>query len=91
MQRGFRRAMRALTREIKARRLLQERSQEDLAHVAGLSVRHYQEIEGGTSANMQLATLFGIASALGTSPADLLEPGRRTRVARKRAPKGKQA
>jgi transcriptional regulator with XRE-family HTH domain len=47
-------------------------TQEDVAHEAGLSVRHYQKIEAGTG-DPKISTLIAIAGALGTKLQTLLD------------------
>lgn len=60
------------------RRALRERrndlglTQEEVADVLGMAVRHYQKIEAG-ELNITLRTLARVASAVRTSPADLLK------------------
>ncbi len=56
---------------IKAERLRDPRqSQEEIAHTAGVTLRHYQRIESGTE-NPRADTLLKIAGALGV-PVSLL-------------------
>lgn len=85
----FEAAARRLAREIRARRLSLDppKTQEEVAEEAGMSVRHYQQIEAGTDVNPRLETLFGIAVALGTTAVELLDPDRPTKTARRRAAK----
>ena len=81
--------MRRLAREIRARRLSLDppKTQEEVAFEAGLSTRHYQQIEAGVDANPRLETLFAVAAALGTTPVELLDPERPTKTKRRRAAK----
>jgi DNA-binding XRE family transcriptional regulator len=53
-------------------RLAKELSQEEVAERAALDPKHYQAIEGGHT-NVTLATLLGIARALGIKVAELLK------------------
>lgn len=65
----------AIGAEIKRRRDEQGLSLTDLARLAGVSKGYLSEIEGNPTARPSAATLFKIASALGTSVGELL--GRR--------------
>lgn len=52
-------------------------TQEDLAHAAGITRSHYQQLEKGLSrpgkaANPSLRTIAGLASVLGLQPHDLI-------------------
>jgi len=58
-------------------------SQEDVAHDAGLSVRHYYQIETGES-NPTLRTLHRIADVFGVRLHDLLCDSRVRHLGRKR-------
>ena len=70
------------------------RSQEDVAHAAGLTVRAYGSIERGETGNPGLETLHAVASALGIELADLVvrrRPGPKPKpVKRGRKPKPKR-
>jgi len=48
------------------------RSQEDVAHAAGLTVRAYGAIERGTTMDPGLQTVHALATALGVEIGDLL-------------------
>lgn len=61
--------------EIKRRREEQGLSLTDLARLAGVSKGYLSEIENNPSARPSAATLFKIASALGTSVGELLGKG----------------
>jgi transcriptional regulator with XRE-family HTH domain len=56
------------------KRLRGERSQEDLAHAAGISTSTLSRVERGLH-QPSLPTLRKIAAALGVSPADLIGAG----------------
>lgn len=47
-------------------------TQEDVAHEAGLSVRHYQQLESGLG-NPTFETLFNVARVLGQTVQQLLD------------------
>jgi transcriptional regulator with XRE-family HTH domain len=47
-------------------------TQEEVADILGMAVRHYQKIEAG-ELNITLRTLARVASAVRTSPSDLLK------------------
>jgi transcriptional regulator with XRE-family HTH domain len=53
-------------------RLAKGISQEDAAERAAIDPKHYQEIEGG-HINATVASLLGIARALGVKVADLMK------------------
>jgi len=59
-------------REIRRRREEQGLSLTDLARLAGVSKGYLSEIESNSAARPSAATLFKIASALGTSVGELL-------------------
>jgi transcriptional regulator with XRE-family HTH domain len=47
-------------------------TQEDAAHAAGLTLRHYQRLEAGTE-NPTATTLMGLAKALGVPVSQILD------------------
>ena len=57
---------------LRAKRLLLDLAQEDVAHDASLSVRHYSKIENGSS-NATIGTLFRVARILGLDFQELLQ------------------
>lgn len=57
---------------VRARRTSAEITQEGLAAAAGLTVGHVRRIERGVT-NPTLATLYALATALGTSVGDLVD------------------
>ncbi|WP_158865572.1 helix-turn-helix domain-containing protein [Leifsonia sp. AG29] len=56
---------------VREARIALGRSQEEIAHLAGMHVTNYGRIERG-EANSELTTIVRIATALDTDPADLL-------------------
>ncbi len=58
----------AVLRKAKKPRL----TQEEAAHAAGLTLRHYQRLEAGTE-NPTATTLMGLADALGVSVSQIME------------------
>ena len=66
------RALKRLGRRIRELRLAKKLTQERAAEAAALDDKHLQAIEGGRS-NVTLASLVGIAHALGVKLADLFE------------------
>ncbi len=72
---------------LRERRLSLDLTQEHVAHEADLSVRHYQDLEAGASANPRFKTIFLLAAVLDMKMSDLLEPRRRKAPSRKRATK----
>lgn len=66
MAQGYAAFSAALGRAIRAARKRAGMTQEDAAHEADLSLRHYQLLESGRDANATVKTLFAIAKALGT-------------------------
>lgn len=74
---------RQVGRTIRSRREAKGLSQEDVAHEADLSVRHYYQIETGV-ANPTLKSLYQIAKALDVSVRDLLGEAERSRVGARR-------
>jgi transcriptional regulator with XRE-family HTH domain len=83
---GLESALRRLSRNIRSRRLELDLTQEAVAFDAGLSPRHFQELESGT-ANPTFATLFEIARVLNSSVAELATTARRPLPQRRRASK----
>jgi transcriptional regulator with XRE-family HTH domain len=81
---AFEASVRRLARAVRARRLALNLTQEYVAFEAGLSPRHYQQLESG-AANPTYATLFEVARVLDVAVADLLDPGRVLRPAKRRA------
>ena len=65
-------SFRALGDAIRERRTQRDLTQEDVAHAAGISLRHYQKLEGG-SINPRLQTLLDLAAALDTRVQRLLD------------------
>lgn len=64
--------------ELQRRRIAAGLTQEDLAHSAGLTRSHYQQLEkgvwrAGKPANPSLRTLVGLAQALEISVGDLVD------------------
>jgi transcriptional regulator with XRE-family HTH domain len=51
-------------------------TQEMVAEKAGVTYRHYQDLEAGRRPGVQLATVDRLASALGITASRLLEAGR---------------
>lgn len=70
---GYVVAIQRLARGLRQRRLHLGLTQEEVAHEAGLSVRHYQMLEAGRDVNPGLKTLFRVAGTLGTSVTALLQ------------------
>ncbi len=71
------RVVRVLKAIVERRRELKPpRSQEAVAHAAGISVRHYQKIENA-SIDPRLSTLLNVAGALDTSLQTLLDSAKR--------------
>ena len=68
---GVATALWRLGRAIRELRLKRELSQEALAARAGLDAKHVQALEAGNT-NATVASLVGLARALGVSVADLL-------------------
>lgn len=64
-------ALRRLGEAVRSRREAAGESQEAVAFAAGVSVRHFQKIEGGQT-NPATLTLLAIADALKVRLADLL-------------------
>lgn len=64
--------LRRLAENLRDYRNAAERSQEDLAHAAGLTVRAYGSIERGTTMDPGLQTIHALATALGIDIGDLL-------------------
>ena len=86
-QKGFRRRCGRLSRNIRARRLERNLTQEAVAFDAGLSARHYQQLESG-EANPTFATLFEIARVLDSAVVELIAPAQsRIKPRRRRASK----
>jgi transcriptional regulator with XRE-family HTH domain len=70
-------------------------TQEAFAEQAGLTYKHYQQVESGLKPNFRIDTLFKLADGLGLEPWELLnfdlplpavdeDPGKGTRKATKR-------
>ncbi|AHF89095.1 putative transcriptional regulator [Opitutaceae bacterium TAV1] len=57
-------------------RLSRGLTQEVLAEKAGVTCRHYQDIEAGRRPGLQVATVDRLAAALGETASHLLEAGR---------------
>ena len=83
-QEGFEASVRRLARTIRARRLELNLTQEAVAFDAGISPRHYQQLESG-AANPTYQTLFEVARVLSVTVADLIDPTYRAKVQRFRA------
>ena len=60
---------------IRARRVRQGKTQEQIAEAARLDLRHYQRIERGAM-NITIAVLVAIADALAVKPAILFRPAK---------------
>ena len=86
---GFEAAVRRLARAIRARRLALDLTQEDVAFEAGLSPRHYQQLESedGLANNPRYKTLFNVARVLRTSVSALVASERRPPGHKSRASK----
>ena len=54
----------ALGKAIHARRAELRRSQEDIAHESGMSIRQYQRLEAGETVNALIGNVYAIAIAL---------------------------
>jgi transcriptional regulator with XRE-family HTH domain len=65
-------------------RLRRGLTQEMLAERAGLTYRHYQDIEAGRRPGLQVATVDRLAAALGETSSRLLEAGRYAKPEAKR-------
>jgi transcriptional regulator with XRE-family HTH domain len=79
---GYERFVSSLSVAIRSARESAGLSQEQVAFDSGVSVRHYQKIEAGDTANPKLENLYGIAAALGLPLSELVEraePARRRR------------
>jgi transcriptional regulator with XRE-family HTH domain len=61
-------------------------TQEVVAFEAGLSPRHYQQLESGLG-NPTYRTIFEVAQALGAPIGEIVDPTRRARPERRRADK----
>jgi transcriptional regulator with XRE-family HTH domain len=86
-QEGFEASVRRLARTIRARRLELNLSQEHVAFEAGLSPRHYQQLESGRG-NPTYRTIFVVAQVLSCTVSKLLDhPAHRVRPQRRRARK----
>jgi transcriptional regulator with XRE-family HTH domain len=68
----FRALLKVLAQNTRNFRLGAARTQEDVAHHAGLTVRAYAAIERGQTGNPSLASLHAIAKTLGLDIVDLL-------------------
>jgi transcriptional regulator with XRE-family HTH domain len=69
-------ALTALCANIRNARLARGWSQESTAEKAGLSVRHFQDIEAGRRAGVRLETVEKIGKTLHVQTWELLQPGR---------------
>jgi transcriptional regulator with XRE-family HTH domain len=69
-------AITTLCANIRRLRLTRGWSQESTAEKAGLSTRHFQDIEAGRRAGLRLATIEKIAKVLHVQPWELLQPGK---------------
>jgi len=69
----FRTLLKLLAENARNFRLAGARTQEDVAHEAGLTVRAYASIERGQTANPSLASVHAIAETLGLDIVDLLQ------------------
>jgi transcriptional regulator with XRE-family HTH domain len=72
---GTRAILSFIAANIRARRVRQGMTQEQMAEDAGLDLRHYQRIERGTM-NITIAVLVAIADALLVKPAVLFRPAK---------------
>jgi transcriptional regulator with XRE-family HTH domain len=79
-ERGDREALARLAAAVRKRRGQAGLTQEAAAHEAGISVRHYQTLEGG-ALNVSYLVLKAVASALGTTVAELADSAERSRAA----------
>jgi transcriptional regulator with XRE-family HTH domain len=68
----FRTLLKILAENARTFRLAAARTQEDIAHHAGLTVRAYAGIERAQTGNPSLASVHAIAETLGIDLADLL-------------------
>lgn len=66
--------LRVLGENAKRARLAARRTQEDVAHEAGLTVRAYAGIERGQTRNPSLGSVHAIATTLGVEVTELLAP-----------------
>ena len=73
-------ALQRLAQIIRRARAAAEMTQEDVAFAAGVSVRHYQELESGRL-NPSFLTLRAVAAATGTTLAKLAANADRNRRA----------
>lgn len=64
-------ALAALSRVVRRRRESAKMTQEDAAHEADLSLRHYQSLEGGRL-NASFVTILRVCRALGMAPHELI-------------------
>ncbi len=77
-------AVATLCQNIRRVRLTRGWSQEATAERAGLSARHFQDLEAGRRPGLRLATIERIAKVLHVPVWQLLEPGRFPEPARQR-------
>ena len=61
---------------LKRRREILDLSQEELAHLSGMTMRHYQRLERGIAKNPTLTSLLAVAKALDVSLEILIEESR---------------
>jgi transcriptional regulator with XRE-family HTH domain len=85
-QEAFEASVRRLARSIRARRLELNLTQEAVAFDAGISPRHYQQLESGVG-NPTYRTIFEVARVLGSGVGDLLNRAHHLRPQRHRAGK----
>lgn len=71
MVKGANPALKRLARAVRKARSAAGLTQEDAAFAAGVSVRHYQELESGRL-NPSYLTIVAVAIAVKTTPADLV-------------------
>jgi transcriptional regulator with XRE-family HTH domain len=76
---GYEPFVTALSATIRSVRERAGLSQEDVAFRSGVSVRHFQKLEAGQTANPKLENLFGVASALGMALSALIARAERRR------------
>jgi transcriptional regulator with XRE-family HTH domain len=69
-------SLKILCANLRNLRLCRGLTQEVLAEMAGVTYRHYQDIEAGRRPGLQVATVDRLATALGETAAHLLEAGR---------------
>lgn len=69
-------ALAALCANIRNARLARGWSQESTAEKAGLSVRHFQDIEAGRRAGVRLATIDKISKVFHVQSWEMLQPDR---------------